>query len=486
MPRVIGTLAIALSAALSSPAAAEVPFQQLADFGLGGAPFDVNASGVIVGAVRVDRNGTGPYVPVIWQSPDSTPTELPSLNGGYASAINSNGDVIGFEFQESGVYGVPVLWANGLRIELPDLGEGGYANDINEAGVIVGSVISKGQYRAARWVNRELELLPLPEFQTDDGIVWSFANSINSSGVITGTISATFGTPSVALRWDSEGVAPIESGGLETKGIAIDNLGGIVVNGYFDGGGSRAPAVVTTDGTVEVLPVPAQYLSGASATTMSRTGIVAGYYYGDVAGTFGIRAVAWPNGVFTPLEMPAGQRYAFPSGVGSNGIVFGSATDGTGSSVPGLWVLDTEESLLRATPASGEPGASVDLKAESFRPSGVNVGHSVSMRVNGAPIGQAITDANGVARMNYVIPADFAGSELTVVYSDENGATTTEVITITQGCVAADLNCDGAVNGSDLAALLLAWGGTGSADLDGNGSVGAPDLAILIASWRSN
>ncbi len=51
------------------------------------------------------------------------------------------------------------------------------------------------------------------------------------------------------------------------------------------------------------------------------------------------------------------------------------------------------------------------------------------------------------------------------------------------GCAAADLNCDGAVNAQDLAALLGAWGGSGAGDLDGNGVVGAPDLAILLSAW---
>lgn len=492
MRRALQTLTVAASSALVPSANAEVPFQQLADLGLGGAPYDVNASGVIVGAVRVERDSVGPYVPVIWQTPTSEPVELPTVEGGYAVAINSLGDIVGTEFQPTGPYGVPVLWTNGERFVLPDLGEGAFANDINEAGVIVGSVIVKGQYRAARWVNRELELLPLPEFETDDGVVWSLANSINSSGVITGTIQAPVATPSVALRWDSKGVAMIESGGLETKGIAIDNLGGIAVNGYFDGGSSRAPAVVGADGTVDVLSVPSQYLFGASATTMSRSGIVAGYYYGDVAGTFGIRAVAWPNGVFTPLEMPAGQRYAFPGGVGSNGIVFGSATDGvTGRSVPGFWALDIEESSLRSTSVSGERGQTIELSAESFRASGANVGHSVAARVDGVVVGQAVTNASGVARIAFMIPETVKSTEITVVYTDENGATTTSTIEVEASCASADLNCDGLVDASDLSALLVAWGtsgssgSSGSADIDGDGVVGASDLSLLLANWGS-
>ena len=188
--------------------------------------------------------------------------------------------------------------------------------------------------------------------------------------------------------------------------------------------------------------------------------------------------------MFTPLEMPPGQRYAFPSGVGSNGLVFGAATDGvTGRSVGGFWALDVEDSQLRSATVSGARGQAVELSVESFRASGANVGHSVAARVNNALIGQAITDSTGRARLVFTIPADFAGSQMTVRYTDENGASIVSVIEVTSGCVAADLNCDGSVNSLDLAALLAAWGTAGAADLDGDGVVNSPDVAVLLSGW---
>ena len=60
-------VSLAVSAVIVSAAVADVPFQQLADFGMGGAPYDVDASGRIVGAARVEGNQT--YVPVMWNSP---------------------------------------------------------------------------------------------------------------------------------------------------------------------------------------------------------------------------------------------------------------------------------------------------------------------------------------------------------------------------------------------------------------------------------
>jgi hypothetical protein len=50
-------------------------------------------------------------------------------------------------------------------------------------------------------------------------------------------------------------------------------------------------------------------------------------------------------------------------------------------------------------------------------------------------------------------------------------------------CAPADLDCNGSVNGADLASLLNNWGGTGIGDIDGNGSVDGADLAALLNAW---
>lgn len=485
MSCVMRTLVAAVVVATSSSAMADVPFTPLADFGLGGSPFDVNAAGVIVGGVRVE-NGPGSFLPVFWPTSTSEPVELPTVNGGYAVAINSNGDIVGTEFQPGSVYGVAVLWSNGERIELPDLGEGSIAVDINEAGVIAGNVIVSGEYRAARWVDGDLEVLPLPPFDVGGGDLWSVANSINSAGVITGTIQSPFGTPSAALRWDSEGVSFVQSDGLETKGISVNNQGGVLINGYFDGGSSRAPGIVDVDGTVTVLPIP-DALFGGAATAMGRNGIAAGYYYGSgPAGEFQIKAAAWPNGEFTPLAMPEGQRFAFPGAVGMNGMVFGAATDGeSGISVGGFWQLEIEQGFLQASTVSGARGETVELSATSLRASGANAGYSVTARIDGESIGQAITDAQGVARLPLTIPADFGGSSLVVEFVDETGASIETIVGVARNCVAADLNCDGRVNGQDLTALLASWGQSGAADLNGDGVVGSADLLALLSGWTN-
>jgi hypothetical protein len=240
-------LACAASLLAATSLSADVPFQPLASFGEGGGPTDMNAEGVIAGALTLD----GRLEPVIWTSVTAQPTVLPTGGlGGAATAINSSGQVVGQIPAAFG--GTPTIWENGVAISLPDLGEGGNARDVNESGMVAGYVIIKGNYRAARWVNRELQLLDVPAFGPPGATVWSFANSINSSGEITGTIEVPAGAESLALRWDAVGsVQPAIGTGTETSGISIDNIGGVLVNAYFDPNGAERPGRVLDGGVVD-------------------------------------------------------------------------------------------------------------------------------------------------------------------------------------------------------------------------------------------
>ncbi len=61
---------------------------------------------------------------------------------------------------------------------------------------------------------------------------------------------------------------------------------------------------------------------------------------------------------------------------------------------------------------------------------------------------------------------------------------------VSSGCVTADLDCDGIVDGTDLGLLLSAWGpcavpGNCPADLNGDGVVDGADLGILLFAWSN-
>lgn len=84
------------------------------------------------------------------------------------------------------------------------------------------------------------------------------------------------------------------------------------------------------------------------------------------------------------------------------------------------------------------------------------------------------------------VPAVITGGWFTTMDNEPAGAIATwhPAPSHTSG----DLNCDGAVNGADLALLLGAWGACGDcracpADLDGSCTVDGGDLAILLGNW---
>ncbi len=52
--------------------------------------------------------------------------------------------------------------------------------------------------------------------------------------------------------------------------------------------------------------------------------------------------------------------------------------------------------------------------------------------------------------------------------------------TLATGCIPADLNGDGEVDGADLGILLQSWNRGGAADLNGDGTVDGADLGILL------
>jgi len=52
-------------------------------------------------------------------------------------------------------------------------------------------------------------------------------------------------------------------------------------------------------------------------------------------------------------------------------------------------------------------------------------------------------------------------------------------------CAAADLNCDGVVNGTDLTILLANWGLNGNGDVNGDGSVNGSDLTVVLSAWTN-
>jgi uncharacterized membrane protein len=104
-----------------------------------------------------------------------------------------------------------VVWIDGTPLELPTLGEGGSASDINDAGQIVGRVFLGEGSLPSLWTAGELKVLPLPTFGEVGDVLYASADRINSAGEIIGTVRVAFGSDSIALRWSNGQVRTVTS-----------------------------------------------------------------------------------------------------------------------------------------------------------------------------------------------------------------------------------------------------------------------------------
>src|SRR5688572_1277315 len=99
--------------------------------------------------------------------------ELPPYEGtSFASAINDHGHIVGAIDDDSSLFYDGILWANGTRTALGDLG-GGHTRpaDINNAGQVVGTSntsVSLGQPHAFLWQNGVMTDLGLLDAGDED------------------------------------------------------------------------------------------------------------------------------------------------------------------------------------------------------------------------------------------------------------------------------------------------------------------------------
>jgi uncharacterized membrane protein len=167
---------------------------------------DINNRGQVVGYAQIDGVG----VPVTWDS-DGNPTALPTPAGAgnaQATGINNKGEIVGWA--QVGGEVVPLLWTpvagGGYTVSVLDnLVDGGeaFANDINDAGIIVGRAsLANDQLRAILWTPAPgggytiIELCPL------SGDTFSEGNAINNQGQVTGRSIGGNGHVQRPVRWD--------------------------------------------------------------------------------------------------------------------------------------------------------------------------------------------------------------------------------------------------------------------------------------------
>lgn len=405
-------LIIASLQMMSASVYSEIPFQKLPDLGFGGSAVDVSNDGRIVGSVVSNATNGIKLEPAIWKDFKSTPELLPTGGfGGFANAANATGLVVGAKFFTSGSGSSPVYWVNGVMKDLPTLGGGGSALDVNNSGLIVGYVQSGEGQLPAMWQNDVLKVLPIPKLGSESSIIYATANGVNASGVIVGTVRVAFGSESQSIKWvDANLQTATLSTWLETRGMDIDDSGTVLVNGYLRMNGPRGIATYSASGESHTFSSPDSF-TDIWATGLANNGTAIGYFFDFTTVPASLQAGAWSKDQFFRLERPEGMRYSFPHGLNEGGTVVGSVTDGvSGTSIPGYWLIDENavpETLtdIELTPATGYPGQNVSITALISEDENPVAGEMIMFEMGGSIIGTAVSNSQGLARLNFVIPA---------------------------------------------------------------------------------
>ena len=386
---------------------ASATFTRLPDLGAGGFASAVNESGQIVGGVS-DPATLG-LRPAVWDN--GVLRQLPTgrFDTAAANAINDNGVVVGIA--NVGYNQQAVEWVNGALIELPDLGEGSTASDVNNKGQVVGYVNSGDEKFAATWVNGELTILPTPPVGREGDKIWTFANSINDNGQIVGTAKVAFGSDKIGVQWLGSVGKPLPLDGsyrfLETTAYQISPTGRVLFTGYSGPNSVFGINVLGSDLSVTTLP----NLPGAIAaypTQFNDSGVVVGYnhFFDSTAGVAMLQPTVWRDGVPTALDLEDGFRWGFPSGLNSAGLIVGSISDGvSGTGYAGYW-SDTDSYPLTISSESGYLGSVITFTATSIEKGKPIAGREIRFLMTSGEIGRATTNKRGIAKLRFAIPVN--------------------------------------------------------------------------------
>jgi hypothetical protein len=339
----------------------------------GAVPLSINDSGVIVGSGLVDSTeGESPTVtevPVMWI--DGEPEELPTLGfGGSAYEINNQGDIVGYVRTEStGIE--PSLWRDGELIVLSTPGDnGGLATTIDDDGVISGitygstgvpSIHDQSSFLPTQWIDGTPKALPI-------------------------TFGASF-TGSLGVN---------KSGGGQTSGYVIESrlledgqLAAIVVAVGWDGDQFRVLQKLDDN-------------QSSWAFDVNALGVYAGYSR-DAGGAD--VPVLWNSEGITRLPLAANLT-ARAVALNETGLVIGCDT--TSMAAPVIWNINEAQSLTMPN-VRGTRRTVVPLTARASDGNQPIVGQNVRFEVNGTVVGTATTGRTGVARMMYRVPANARG-----------------------------------------------------------------------------
>lgn len=322
----------------------------------------------------------------------------------------------------------------GLQVKTP--------RDLNDVGLVVGEMQVNTSMPLFPFVatNHVAATLALPAGSTSGS-----ALAVNNAGTIVGEGS----WPQRAVRWiggvPEHLVLPL---GPLSSARDINAAGDIC---GFMGGSSSTPGerhgyVLSGNTVIDIVPPPNM---SSEANAINDVGQVAGFLRlpdPDGSGTV-TRGFVWKDGVYSMLEPLPGFVSTSAMAINDAGTVLATMKTAGGSTLHALWKGSS------VIPISELAAFAPDAYVWSLV--GINNAGEISALMVKTPLTGGTSDSVGLLMPNPL---------------------------------SADLDCDGVVDGVDLAAVLGAWGPCApfvpcGADIDHDGVVDAADLAILLGAW---
>src|SRR5213592_544702 len=232
-------------------------------------------------------------------SADGFIQDLGSLDSfSHARAVNELGQIVGESTNDDFRNPRATLWENGTMTDLGSLGGGtAFANDVNEAGQIVGGTTdASGYQRAFLWENGVMTDLGV---QPDGS-----ALAINDKGQIVGTMNGE----RQGFLWDHGTITDLGTlGGPPVSASGVNNAGQIVGWSGSTSGSAFRPWL-WENGTLTDLGTPVGFTWG-QALDINEAGQVAGFGFNA---TGSARALLWSGGQMTDLgDLGGGISLAF-------------------------------------------------------------------------------------------------------------------------------------------------------------------------------
>lgn len=207
----------------TNPSSPWTQLAQLEEDSTAGVAESMNANGIIVGYTDFSEGGHNKNRAVTWNiASPQTPNELLRLSGhNYSRALGINDDniVVGWSGNSMGSDRTACIWDHdsGSISSLPGLvgSTDNVPTEINSSGDIVGHGRIGAEYRACLWLwdetSGEYDAMEIGEGRG------AYANDINDQGIIVGSVGEGWTTETMAFIWDEE------NGFRDLNGL-VDNI----------------------------------------------------------------------------------------------------------------------------------------------------------------------------------------------------------------------------------------------------------------------